>query len=305
MTRMLLTLVLILVNSSLGTAKVYMESDITCTNRSESMQVYIQSKTRGITKMIRTIDSNNDIIVCGTFETEKGIGARVQEVGQLSWGYLFPIPCQVFALDSKQENIMFGLKFVNRGIEFHNIKASDGSKNYIYEYQNEQIQDINYAGFNSDYYWFVFHENTTTDISYIIKISKTRRFVYQGTTKSTFKGIVFPSSNPIFVGHTLSNEPYLIQINSTSFKGMWNLTLTNVVSNQMMIRNKADEDLKCIWALNNITDDVLIISALNVNDTSVTWSKTYPKKFQYPNLAWAAVFEEYVLVGRDPDNQRH
>ena len=56
------------------------------------MQVYIQSKTKGITNEIRTIDSNNNIVLCGNFEPNKGIGTKLLENGTLSWGYIFQNP---------------------------------------------------------------------------------------------------------------------------------------------------------------------------------------------------------------------
>jgi len=200
---------------------------------------------------------------------------------------------------------MFGVKFSGRGIELHNYALATGAKNYIYEYQNDKIEFIDYSIFNSDYYWFVFHETSVTGFSYILKMSKTRRYVYLSNAKTTFSSLVFPDKNPLFVGFTDLNEPFLVQLNNSNFNNLWSRQISNVKSNMMTMKNRFANDITCIWALSDIVDRTIHIALVNANSSTIQWTKTYDQKLTNPNIAWAPVFAEYMLVGKDTDKSRH
>lgn len=127
------------------------------------MLYYIQSKTYGRAYNVRTVDDTGEMIVCGMFESTKGLAAKVNRDGSFAWGYITSITCQVMIMDSKQETALFVLYYPNRGMEIHNYNLEDGSKNYIYEYQMLDIQSINDGAYMNDYYWFIGTKGTATD----------------------------------------------------------------------------------------------------------------------------------------------
>ena len=96
-----------------------METDITWDSRPNPILNYVQSKTTGILYQVRTIDSTGEIMMCGNFETTKGLGAKLNKSGTLAWAYLFSIPWEVMMLDTKQEYVMMVLKYPGRGVEIH------------------------------------------------------------------------------------------------------------------------------------------------------------------------------------------
>lgn len=140
------------------------------------MLVFIQSKTVGVTKVIRTLNDTNDIIVCGSFEGAKGLGAKIKPDGSFHWTYLFPLSCESMTLDSKQDRALFVLKFPNRGLELHNYNLKDGGKDFIYEYELTDIDSIHDSKYANDYYWITGYRTSTE--CFVLKLSKTRRYVY-------------------------------------------------------------------------------------------------------------------------------
>lgn len=200
---------------------------------------------------------------------------------------------------------MFGLKFVGRGVELHNYNIGTGKKNYIFEYQNNKIDFIDYSTFSDKFYWFIFHETITTGMSYILKISQTRRYVYRSTSKSTFSSLVFPDKNPLLVGFTYLNEPFLVHLSNSEFESIWSTQISDVKSNMMIMKNRYDGDTSCIWALSDISDEKIQISGIDANTSSISWTKTYEQKLASPYITYASVFEEYILVGKDNTRARH
>jgi hypothetical protein len=295
----------------LCSAQVYLEQDIKCSNRTDPVQLYIQSKSTGIANIIRTVDNSNDIIICGHFEMNsnpakhKGLGAKIFENGTLAWAYLFPIACEVLVLDTRQENGMFGLYFPNRGLELHAYNLELGEKNYLYEYQDDTITKLSDITYYNDYYWIVFYGNSTSPYSYILKISKTRRSIYQSTTETSLINVVFPGDNPAFVGYTASNEPFMIQLNETSFQSIWKLKITSFNSSYMSFRNKQHGDANMVWALSDVSESKLYITYLNANESSVVWTNSYITGVQNVSISYASVFEEFMLLYLDTVNSRN
>ena len=236
------------------------------------------------------------------FESSKGLGAKLDKNGKLAWGYLFSIPCDMLMLDSKQENGFFVLNFPNRGLELHEYNLKTGTKNYLYEYQLADIDTVTDGIYYNDYYWII--GNQKTNICFILKISKTRRHVYLCPSTTKMWSIVFPTKNPVIVGTSGTNEPFLIQISDDEFKTTKSVKLSGVKSSDMQIRKRFEEDEELIWALSSSDDKSVHVTRVNVNTTSVRWTKKYNQKLSNVNIAYTHVFEEYLLVGKDTTLKR-
>lgn len=200
---------------------------------------------------------------------------------------------------------MFGLNFPNRGVELHNYELDSGTKNYLYEYQNNKIKNFGDAVYYNDYYWLVFYLNSTGNDSFILKMSKTRRSIYISTTQSSLINIAFPGDNPAFVGFTPNNEPFMIQLNETTLENIWMMKITSFNSTYMSLRNSQHGSQNMLWALSDISDNKLYITCLNANDTSITWTKSYTSGVLNVSISFAPVFEEYIVLYLDTINSRN
>lgn len=298
----ILTLGIVILLLWAAAAEVAIEKDIMCEDRPNPMLVYLQSKTTGIAYHIRTIDDTGEIILWGNFESSKGIGSKLNSEGVLQWGYTFPLPCEVLMLDSKQENAMMVLRYPSRGMEIHNYQISDGSKNYIYEYQISDILSFQDGAYANDYFWFVGY--TTSGNWFILKMSETRRYTYKCPSSTKIWSIVFPAEDPVFVGNSAANKPFLIQIGSADFTTSVNVQLDGVLSKQMNLRNRFEEDVELTWALSEFATNKLFITQFNSNTTSLVWSKSYDLYYETVNIVYNTVFEDYILAGNEPTNNR-
>ena len=267
------------------------------------MLIYIQSKSVGKTYNIKTIDTTDDIILCGLFESTKGLVSKVSKNGTFGWGYITQITCEVMIFDSKQQYGLFLLYFPNRGVEIHNYALEDGAKNYIYEYQLDTITSINDGAFYNDYFWFTGSQSTNN--CYIMKLSKTRRYVYDCPSNIEMKSLWFPSSNPTLVGYDQNNYPQLLQINPSNFSTTIQMKLENMTSTDMWVRNRWESDAMMVWALTSSTNNTMHLAEININTTSIGWSKKYDLSLSYPVFEYNTVFEDYILIGMNTGLNKH
>lgn len=206
-------------------------------------------------------------------------------------------------LDSKQENGFFVLLFPNRGVELHSYALDTGAKNYIYEYQLTTIEAVQDGKYYNDYFWII--GSQTTGQCFLIKLSKTRRYVYLCPANNKFSNIVFPGSNPILSGYDTSFQPFLLQVGETDFATKWNVRLKNITSSIMAMVNRNEGDTMLTLAMSDTVDNSVYVTVINGNSTSLSWSQKYSQKLTNLNLRYTSVFSEYVLVGYDATKNRH
>lgn len=116
--------------------------------------------------------------------------------------------------------------------------------------------------------------------------------------------LVFPTKEPVIVGSSGTNEPFLLQLSEDEFKTTKNVKLSGVKSNDMSIRKRFEGDEELIWALSSSEDKSVYITRVYVNTTSVKWTKKYNQKLSNVMIAYTHVFEDYMLVGKDTTNKR-
>lgn len=184
----------------------------------------------------------------------------------------------------------------------HNYNLETGTKNYIYEYQLTTVQAVQDGKYYNDYFWLV--GSQTTGQCFLIKLSKTRRYVYLCPANNQFSNIIFPGANPIMSGYDNLFQPFILQIGESDFATKWNLRLKGITSNKMAMVSRYGGDSDIMLAMSHNTDSSVYVTYINANTTSIGWTQKYSQKLINLNLRYTSVFIEYVLAGYDATKNR-
>jgi len=243
------------------------------------------------------------LIAPGGIETSsRGLAAKLQKDGSLSWAYLTSIPCEGLTLDSKQEKALFTLKFPNRGIELHNYNLDNGGKDYIYEYELLDIDTIQDTEYANDFYWIAGYRTTLE--CFILKLSKTRRFIYMCPANTNIKSMIIPIKDPVVVGYSSANNPYLLKFGESDFTNVYNFEISNILSTSMSIQNRFKGDTQLTWAYASTVEDVYVTS-LDIASDTVLWTKKLSQKMTDVVISYTEAFDEYVMVGKYTANSNN
>lgn len=156
--------------------------------------------------------------------------------------------------------------------------------------------------FKNDYYWFIGYLNT--GYCFVLKISSTRRYVYNCPANTKMWGMLIPDKSPMFVGNTNLNVPFMIKIDETSFSTSLNYQINNINSNYMSFKSSSQDDSNLMWSFSLTSDSSLYVTYFNTNSSSFTWTKKYNYQLSQPVLQYSVVFDEYFILAKDTVNNR-
>lgn len=185
------------------------------------------------------LTKTEEILICGVYQTTKGVIAGTDKDGNLNWFYALHEPCAYIYTDDKESTVNAILWSSGNTLEIHSYNSENTlDRYYMYELNTTDIIAVNAASINNDFNWVLV---TLSDNScYMIMITKIRRKVYQCSGQVSFKGLRFINSDPITIGNDPSGNIYSARFLSDRFEFEWQRSLTGMISTEMAINNNYD-----------------------------------------------------------------